>query len=71
MASRRHRPRSLRSFSKNLPVDETARAVEAVLHVVGWLLAARHQRLDPAARDEGAFREVWLAHVMPLAIERS
>jgi hypothetical protein len=52
------------------PAPAKARAVEALR--VGWLLARRVQSACAGTAEvEGAFREVWLGHVMPHAIERA
>ena len=51
------------------PAGAKARAVELLR--VGWLLARCVQRVCADTDEvEGAFREVWLTHVMPHAIER-
>ena len=50
------------------PAGARARAV-ALLRI-GWLLA-RHLQGALAANDEVAFRDAWLGHVMPHAIERA
>ena len=56
------------------PAAAKARAV-ALLRL-GWLLARQLQADDASEAEgafevEGAFRDVWLGHVMPHAIERS
>jgi hypothetical protein len=52
------------------PARAKARAGELVR--IGWLLARRCESLvADAAQVEVAFRDVWLGHVMPHAIERS
>jgi hypothetical protein len=51
------------------PAGAKARAVEFVR--IGWLLARHLQGLFADANVEIAFRDAWLGHVMPYAIERS
>ena len=51
------------------PAGARARAVELLR--VGWLLARQLQGALAANEVEMAFRDVWLGHVMPHAIERS
>jgi hypothetical protein len=52
------------------PADAKARADELLR--IGWLLARRFQSLSAdATQVEVAFRDAWLGHVMPHAIERS
>jgi hypothetical protein len=49
-----------------------ARAHAVALLRVGWLLARHVQGASSAAHEvEMAFRDVWLGHVMPHAIERA
>jgi hypothetical protein len=51
------------------PAGAKARAVELLR--IGWLLAGGFQSCVADARQlEVAFRDAWLGHVMPLAIER-
>jgi hypothetical protein len=51
------------------PAGAKAFAVELLR--IGWLLARRFQSLFADTQVEVAFRDAWLGHVMPHAIERS
>jgi hypothetical protein len=52
------------------PARAKARAVELLR--IGWLLArAFEETVADTSQVEVAFRDVWLGHVMPIAIERS
>ena len=52
------------------PAGAKARAVELLR--IGWLLARHVQGALAAANEvEMAFRDAWLEHVMPHAIERA
>ena len=51
------------------PAGAKARAVELLR--IGWLLARRVQDALAANEVEMAFRDAWLGHVMPHAIERA
>ena len=51
------------------PAGAKARAVELLR--VGWLLARELQEASAAHAVEMAFRDAWLGHVMPHALERA
>ena len=63
------RPRSGRLGHALFPASTKARAVELLR--IGWLLARHVQAALAANEVEMAFRDAWLGHVMPHAIERA